>query len=734
MSFIHELSVLESPPGSHQPSGSTGHDLIAPAPLTSPGAFAGRADPFNAGPLGHQGIETAALGEALGVNEATASQVYFGNWQRDVNQFLAPALVGALGDNGPRAAQLIFEILDVHAEAEFGMRLDRTRLGTYRWEEHLDNPRGYGVALDPVTYRPVPRPTLVQAPEQTGHRLAMWREDRQSGLPGYYLVARGYATGQLANAARLGPTPAGLEHVGNALHVIEDHFAHSNFVELALNLAGSREDPMTGTVAGGGLILDVRGRPRLTTGVFMLEDTAHTASKFLLEQIERRDGPPAGPQDAVLRVMVRRVLGEAALRVYNAIIPRWRALMKSVGVTQIEETFERELMQPLRRRLGELLRPLLEIQASATTGRREFDGFHRGKLTRIIENSHGQLSKDDAGRTHHTLARNLAILAVRDVWRVTRPTLEQRTTVPAVTGVVAKYLAHPADNPWWRETIRHAAPPSAPRRPRHATPAPRPAPSRSRGGDHAKPDPCSDPNLKCAKNPQPGALALREYCLRRWPTLESDVIGGILCCRRIAGTDRPSLHGEGRAVDLMVPSPAAPVGDEVANFVYTYAAAIGVQELIWNRKIWTAQRGAEGWRVYPGANPHTDHVHVGLLWRTAAGPRALTVDTLTRLEPVPPGQHGAPTPTRPAPPPSAGKPPTGLPPTVKRGSRGPVVVDLQQRLNRWAAAQRRPKRLKVDGILGPRTDAAVRAFQRATLLAADGVVGPKTWTALAQWQ
>lgn len=63
-------------------------------------------------------------------------------------------------------------------------------------------------------------------------------------------------------------------------------------------------------------------------------------------------------------------------------------------------------------------------------------------------------------------------------------------------------------------------------------------------------------------------------------------------------------------------------------------------------------------------------------------------------------------------------------PTLRRGSKGPDVVYLQQRLSAqgyWLTA---------DGSFGPATESAVRSFQRSNGLSADGVVGPMTWAAL----
>jgi peptidoglycan L-alanyl-D-glutamate endopeptidase CwlK len=67
-----------------------------------------------------------------------------------------------------------------------------------------------------------------------------------------------------------------------------------------------------------------------------------------------------------------------------------------------------------------------------------------------------------------------------------------------------------------------------------------------------------------------------------------------------------------------------------------------------------------------------------------------------------------------------------MPPVLRRGSHGPSVELLQQRLK---AAGFPPGR--IDGSFGRATEAALTAFQRSHGLLADGVAGPVTWNRLA---
>lgn len=65
-------------------------------------------------------------------------------------------------------------------------------------------------------------------------------------------------------------------------------------------------------------------------------------------------------------------------------------------------------------------------------------------------------------------------------------------------------------------------------------------------------------------------------------------------------------------------------------------------------------------------------------------------------------------------------------PTIRQGSKGDLVTQLQDMLSKAGST------LQIDGIFGNGTRSAVQAFQRKYGLEADGIVGPKTWAKLLE--
>jgi hypothetical protein len=381
-------------------------------PPSAPGRS--RIDAFAAGLAGHERVERDALRAAVGGDERVLRAIYFGNWQRDYSQFI-PEWFGELGPRlGPFLGRVMFDVLDVMAQSEFGQRLHPVRFGTYRWEEHIDNPRGFGLALDPAGYRTISRRRPVDEPNAHPD---LWREDDR-GMLRYFQLSRDYAVGRLGAALASRRGLRGYEHLGAALHTVEDLFAHSNFAEIAILALGGRAEPMTGTIAATGEpIRDRLGRYRLTTGVFLRKDSISSISKLLLAHVE---GVPSMPAAAsITEVLVGRFLGPTAQALYRRLVPRHSAQPPGWLTQAVEE----RLLAPLRRAIADALHPALERYARQT-GRERYQGFVHGRPVVIVGS-----------------------------WRAGMTDVH-RTGLP---GLVAKYINHPqADPSWWTPTVRPA--------------------------------------------------------------------------------------------------------------------------------------------------------------------------------------------------------------------------------------------------------------------------------------
>ena len=214
---------------------------------------------------------------------------------------------------------------------------------------------------------------------------------------------------------------------------------------------------------------------------------------------------------------------------------------------------------------------------------------------------------------------------------------------------------------------------------------------------------------KCTSGAQPGAQGMMQCFLAKYKRLGGKNLG-IYDCRTVRGGSTTSLHGEGRAVDLGITPHGASYGTDLANRLLNNSKELGIQCIIWNREIWSGAHPKSGWRKYTGTNPHVDHLHVELSWATAKKNSTEVVKMLDK-------HIGSA---------SGGSQPSPVqPPLLRIGSKGAAVRELQTLLNKFGFSVG-----TVDGIFGPKTESAVKKYQKARGLGVDSIVGPKTWAAL----
>lgn len=132
--------------------------------------------------------------------------------------------------------------------------------------------------------------------------------------------------------------------------------------------------------------------------------------------------------------------------------------------------------------------------------------------------------------------------------------------------------------------------------------------------------PAWDGGANCADGMTPGARVLRDALIAAYPQVDS--VGGFNC-RVIAGTNSMSLHGTGRALDIMLSTISGDAdngaGDPIAAWLMQHAELLGLQLIIWDHTIWSTSRSpGSRVRAYSGENPHVDHLHVEINEQAAA--------------------------------------------------------------------------------------------------------------------
>lgn len=131
---------------------------------------------------------------------------------------------------------------------------------------------------------------------------------------------------------------------------------------------------------------------------------------------------------------------------------------------------------------------------------------------------------------------------------------------------------------------------------------------------------------------------------------------------------------------------------------------IRIKYLISNGRISNPSIAGGAWRKYSGKNPHDHHFHISVKSEKADVITPWDIgDTGTDIKAVL-RDTASPKPVR---------------PFLVKGTKGPAVELLQKLLS-----------VKADGEFGPKTEAAVKAFQKKSNLVVDGKVGAYSWAAL----
>lgn len=117
---------------------------------------------------------------------------------------------------------------------------------------------------------------------------------------------------------------------------------------------------------------------------------------------------------------------------------------------------------------------------------------------------------------------------------------------------------------------------------------------------------------RCSGGSTQGARALRIW-LQETAIAQRRQAGIYQCAKRRRGR-RWDLHGEGRAVDFQPASRSAAEALVALLLADNHALVrrMGIQEIIYNGRVWSVAQPSPVLRRYRGASPHRRSVHIGL--------------------------------------------------------------------------------------------------------------------------
>ncbi len=389
------------------------------------------------------------------LDERVRKQIYFGNWLRDFSQVLDPKIVRP--PNLPKdigrylSRDALTKLVALKAEIEFGEKpedrklfaVTKKMLGVYRPVEHIDNPTNNDPkAVDPRKIDPD------FDPPPTADTLKV---DPSTSMKRYILDSREYMRSQMNKAVAAGRTQEGYREFGAGLHVLEDYFAHSNFVELSLRKVGHVNVlPWTSKTPG-------KHPYPIVTGMFDSEDVIASTAGMIADTLfkvkwEFQASKPGErtPSDRAMLILLEEHSDPMYLKRFKQYL-----LLRDQWASLPGHQYLEGLMHYTIGTVGNLYNfvynSLLHLMGNSVSDEQVYrsgDPNTNGST----DPTHSQLAKDHDNHPFHTLATSLAKDAVHKVG-VAMATRWQGDINVDPGAVAAAYLVHPFDSSWQDQAV-----------------------------------------------------------------------------------------------------------------------------------------------------------------------------------------------------------------------------------------------------------------------------------------
>ncbi|MCK6587631.1 MAG: type VI secretion system tip protein VgrG [Polyangiaceae bacterium] len=381
--------------------------------------------------FGHESVEDALIGPNPATpvfSDGDRTEIYFGNWLRDFSQAIVPLLLRVF------TRKTLTSVLDLLARQKFGdtpnFHATEARLGVYRAREHIDSPYGLedGKPLDPLLDS-APLPFELEFNHST------WLRNHIATPGPGYITAAEYIEEELRAAISAKDTPEGRRRMGQALHTLEDFYAHSNFIEVALHACGE-----TGVIAWIPALSN--GKIPVITGCFGGIDTAASIILAMGEMLQKDLECIEGKRSAGMEIG-RILLSDTK--------PHWGG--KLTKVLEEYEAFEKKHPRIAKLMCKTISTALHFIPVLLGTIARALGDQIDDAQTIFLQNpghmhpTHSQIAKDHDDHPLHALAAELAKSAVLAVGEAMKKAWAGTLTPPEVCRTATRYLVHPEQIP-----------------------------------------------------------------------------------------------------------------------------------------------------------------------------------------------------------------------------------------------------------------------------------------------